>query len=75
MDVCVEQRDQTTITGKATDQSETTVSLIELKQTNLWGGRATEPLPILSILVLVVVTLVVSILVALLYRRRKVKKH
>jgi hypothetical protein len=67
---CVEQREQTTITDKATGQSETSISLVELKQTNLWGSNATVPLPILLTLVLVVVFLVVIILVGLFYRSR-----
>ena len=38
----MEQREQTTITDPATGQSETTLSLIELEQTNLWGGGSSE---------------------------------
>ena len=54
--VCVEQREQTTITDPATNYTETTVSLIELKQTNLWAVPESPTLTI-SALTLLIITL------------------
>ena len=69
--VCVEQREQTTITDPATDYSETTVSLIQLKQTNLWGGSEAE-FPTLTVIgVAGALTLVIAVVAAVLHKSKQ----
>lgn len=69
----MEQREQTTITDLATGQSETTVSLIVLKETNVWETTqsATLPTPVLAVLVAAVVVVVGVPAVLYGYKRRK----
>ncbi len=68
--VCVEQREQTTITDPATGSSETTVSLIELKRTNLWGGSEVE-FPASIVIAGVVVLILILVALAILFSHKK----
>jgi hypothetical protein len=74
--VCVEQREQTTITNSANSDSETTISLIELKETNLWGNSdssgGSSEIPIFTVIgVIIGVILVVGVVGAVLYKKAK----
>jgi hypothetical protein len=76
--VCVEQREQTAITDPNTGQSETSVSFIQLTQTNLWGGSALSEAsyPIFAVIAVVAAFAFLAIaIVAILRKRQGASKH
>jgi hypothetical protein len=69
--VCVEQREQTTITDSATTQSETAVSAIVLTQTNLWGNSGSSDFPAFTVIVVIVGITALIMVVVVVLRRKK----
>ena len=67
--VCLEQREQTTVTDPNTNYSETTISLIELKQTNLWGAPAFPTITV-TVIFAFVIALIIAVLAVVLRRRK-----
>jgi len=71
--VCLEQREQTKITDPATNQSETTTSLITLVQTNLWPKQE-FPTLIVAVTPLIMAVLIAALAFVLHKRKSGPKK-
>jgi hypothetical protein len=68
--VCVEQREQTTVTDQLTRVSETIISTLKLVETNVWGNGGSSEFPLLPFAIATVAAVVVSgFIVLFVYRK------